>query len=72
MSKIRVICPPCPRCRESRVLLLSEEGLDRYRGGAIVQDAFPDLSVGEREAFMTGYHDECWELDLSWEHEEGP
>jgi hypothetical protein len=32
----------------------------RYNNGWLLQDAFPDLSAGEREFFKTGITDEEW------------
>ena len=36
-------------------------GLYRYNQGALIQDAFPDLSAGDREFLMSGTSPEGWE-----------
>ncbi len=48
----------CPRTREIR---LDGAGLYKYRQGALLQEAFPKLTPGEREGLQTGMSDECWD-----------
>jgi len=36
----------------------------RYNNGWLLQDAFPDLSPGDREFFKTGITDEEWEKHM--------
>ncbi len=36
--------------------------LFRYHQGAMIQDAFPELSAGDREWLMSGISPEGWEL----------
>ena len=43
-------------------------GLFSYQQGKLIQNAFPDLSVSEREFLMTGMSDQEW-TDL-WGEEE--
>jgi hypothetical protein len=35
-----------------------------YQNGALLQDAFPDLSAGDREFIKTGITDEEWEQHM--------
>ena len=58
MPSVSIRCPLCGTVQE---LEIPEEGLARYLSGAYLQDAFPDLSPGEREALITGLCDTCWE-----------
>lgn len=39
---------------------VNEEDMKRYENGALVQDAFPYLSPGQREFIMTGATPEEW------------
>jgi hypothetical protein len=36
------------------------EQIEAYEQGALVQDAFPNLSAGEREFIKTGITEEAW------------
>jgi hypothetical protein len=36
----------------------------RYKNGWLLQDAFPQLSAGEREFYKTGITDEEWEKHI--------
>lgn len=40
---------------------ITEEQIDRYNRGALIQDAFPNLSDDEREFMMTGSTAEEWD-----------
>ena len=44
----------------SRMLDITEEQLEAYHNGALIQNAFPDLSDEEREFFMTGITRNEW------------
>lgn len=52
---------PCPLCKRNSVVDLDEAGLSKYRAGALVQDAFPNLKPAERELLITGFCPTCWE-----------
>jgi len=41
-------------------LPISEDQLEEYRHGALIQDAFPALTDDQREFFMSGITDEEW------------
>ena len=44
----------------SRMLDITEEHLEAYRNGALIQNAFPDLSDDDREFFLTGITRNEW------------
>lgn len=44
----------------SRMLDITEEQLEAYRNGALIQNAFPDLSDDDREFFLTGITRNEW------------
>lgn len=48
-------------CGKGAAIEVSAEGLARYKGGEVIQKAFPELSDGEREIILSGTHPECWE-----------
>jgi len=58
------ICKPCPFCKETAVLALPTEDVNRYQAGVLLEDAFPGLSRTKRELVLTGIHPECWKTML--------
>lgn len=41
---------------------ITEDQVWQYRNGALLQQAFPNLTAEEREFFKTGYTPEDWEM----------
>jgi hypothetical protein len=50
----------CPTCGESSVLIVPEEGYQRWMEGESIQEALPTLAQAQREQLMTGIHGDCW------------
>jgi hypothetical protein len=50
----------CYECRESNIITVDAQALANWKNGMFIQDAFPNLTVGEREIILTGIHDVCW------------
>ena len=44
----------------SRLLDITEEQIEAYRNGALIQNAFPNLSDTDREFFLTGITRNEW------------
>ena len=42
-------------------IAVTEEQLESYYAGELLQNAFPNLSAGDREFIKTGLTDEYWE-----------
>lgn len=61
MSNVTVQCPPCIVCGTASVMTLSSVGVENYKQGMFVQQAFPELSAPEREVLISGTHPECWD-----------
>lgn len=51
----------CTMCRQVYTLDVQMQDYQRYREGAMVQDAFPYLSAGQRELLISGLCDTCWD-----------
>lgn len=58
----------CPWCGKTSTIKLNventkafDEGVKAYQNGALIQNAFPFLTAGERELLMTGICTKCWE-----------
>ena len=51
----------------SMELPITNAQLDRWTGGELIQNVFPDLSVDQREFLMTGITPEEWDLTFGEE-----
>lgn len=50
-------------------LNITEEEADKFRKGALIQNAFPNLSADEREFILTGITKEEWDKTFKDEDE---
>jgi hypothetical protein len=66
----------CGWCGQPSTVVVEEADLMLWRSGALIQHAFPDLSVDDRETLLSGFHSECfdemsdpdqWEDDSEYE-----
>lgn len=67
MTTTQIHTAACQICRKTSIVHAPTEGVELYRKGVHVQDAFPTLSADERELIMTGIHQSCWDLMISLE-----
>lgn len=51
----------CPKCRTASVVKVDSKGYEAWCGGALIQEALPQLSNDDREKLMTGYDQKCWD-----------
>ena len=60
-----VLTRTCPFCGKPHSIEVDtrdlEDGMAMYDRGAMMQDAFPNLTPDEREFFMTGMCPKCWD-----------
>lgn len=68
-EKVTVTTLPCMCCGEAGFVKVLPSELAAYRAGALIQNAMPSLSAGEREQIINGTHDACFE-QLSAETDE--
>jgi hypothetical protein len=45
-------------------LNITDDQIAKYNNGWLLQDAFPQLTPGEREFYKTGITDEEWESSM--------
>jgi hypothetical protein len=57
--KVRTI--PCPECGRQDVFDVTDFEIEKYRNGAHIQNAFPNLTADQREQLITGLDKECWD-----------
>jgi hypothetical protein len=50
----------CMQCDRRYELLVTEEQLQRWQAGELIQNAMTDLPPRDRELFISGTCDRCW------------
>jgi hypothetical protein len=48
-------------CEKSSTISVDAKAYQKWQNGAKVQDAFPNLSRGDREMIQTGIHSSCFD-----------
>ena len=61
MEKFVQFSERCRRCGKTVVYNVTEVAYDAYMNGAHVQDAFPEVSPGDREVLISGLCEDCWD-----------
>lgn len=61
----------CMMCRQVHTFQVRLEQYREYRAGALVQDAFPNLTPGQRELLISGFCDPCWDFTFK-KQDNGP
>jgi hypothetical protein len=51
-------------------LNITEEQLNRWENGELIQDVMPNLSAAEREFLISGVTDEEWRIIIMGENED--
>jgi hypothetical protein len=65
MNIVEVVTNPCVVCKESSLVPVVEADYLRWQvEGMLVQQAFPEMPVDQRELLVTGTHPKCW--DAMW------
>lgn len=57
----------CPACRTGTLITVDTTAYEAWIGGELLQNAFPELSLSDREAIKTGYCATCW--DALWDED---
>lgn len=59
-KQITVTTKRCVLCGKSSTLTVDADAHRRWRGGTLIQKAFPDLDADSRELLISGTHPSCW------------
>ena len=70
-SKKTNIIKTCISCKKEYKIEVNTSDLYSYMNGKLVQNAFPYLSVGERELLVSGMCDKCF-IDMFKDDNEEP
>jgi len=60
----------CTECRLRFDLPVTQHQIDAWKAGALIQRAMPNLSAAERELFISGYCNSCFEAIFADDSEE--
>ena len=65
MSEVTINTKECTVCGQTGTIVVNGmdeyiESAHRYNMGELIQDAFPYLSIDEREQIISGTHPACW------------
>lgn len=60
-ATIKVETTPCIACQKRSEMVVSEAGWAAFMKGALVQQAFPEMSADQRELLISGTHPKCWD-----------
>ncbi len=56
-----VLTQECIQCHLKGAVMVDSDQFDARENGAAIQDAYPNLTPGEREQLLTGIHGECYD-----------
>ena len=51
----------CHVCGKYELWSLSRKAVENWQAGEYIQNAFPDMSMEDREVLITGTHPACWD-----------
>jgi hypothetical protein len=60
-NTILVKTKTCCVCGEYEVWSLDRQAVESWQAGEYIQNAFPDMTEGERELLISGTHPACWD-----------
>ena len=69
-NSILQVTVTCKMCRKTVMFSVRREEWEKFKTGIFVQDAFPFLTLGQREMLISQICEECW--DTLWPKENTP
>jgi hypothetical protein len=58
---ITVKTKTCNVCDEYELWVLDRVAVERWQAGEYIQNAFPEMSMEDREMLISGTHPACWD-----------
>ena len=69
---VQVRSPRCPECGVDSEFMVDYNSYRQWSNrGTLIQQAFPDMSIHDRETLKTGYHQKCWDDAFGNFHHKG-
>lgn len=69
-DSVVIITGPCIVTGQPYKVTCSIEEFESYYNGALIQDAFPNMSADDREFLISGYSDIGWDMVFGAEDEQ--
>jgi len=60
-TPLTAVTKPCIHCNETSAITVDAVAYRRWRSGAYIQEAFPDMDADNRELLVSGTHPACWD-----------
>ena len=70
-NTILVKTKTCCVCGEYEVWSLDRQAVESWQAGEYIQNAFPNMTEGERELLISGTHPACWDQLFPKEEDTG-
>jgi hypothetical protein len=67
---IAVKTKTCVVCDQYEIWSLDRQAVESWQEGELIQNAFPDMSMSDRELLISGTHPACWDKLFPGEEEE--
>jgi hypothetical protein len=61
MNDLVKVVRTCPQCKKEQALEVKYSSYVKWQEGALIQNAFAELSATDREVLKTGICGNCWE-----------
>lgn len=59
---IKIVTPKCLHCNLYGIVEVDSDAYKSWKfGGVVIQNAFPDMDVDDREQIKSGTHAACWD-----------
>lgn len=69
---VQVRSPRCPECGDDSEFMVDYSSYQKWVSReTLIQQAFPDMSIHDRETLKTGYHQKCWDNAFGNFHHKG-
>lgn len=59
---MKYVTRPCPVCSKTETMEIDQIAYLKWLAGTLIQDAFPTLTINQRELIITGTHPVCWDI----------
>ena len=59
----------CRLCKVPYIINVTQEQLDKWKSGSLIQIVMPELSAGDRELLISQTCDDCWKAIFNEEDE---
>jgi hypothetical protein len=66
-NEMEIVTNNCQVCNKHTIMVVNIAEFNAWRGGLLIQQAFPTMSQPDRELLISGTHPDCWDSLFSEE-----